>query len=374
MSLKTQLQRWQFAEVIDGATAQRIEAYEGSKQGFRFSTAMFGLGALAIVLGLAAVVASNWDAIPATLKLAAHAVLNAALAAGVLVAIRTERTAAREILLFLLAGATLTLIALIGQIYQTGAPLWQALVLWLLITSPFLFVLTRTKFTVVCWILSLWTTLGTAAQAVEYRLGPAHLDAAFYTLVPFLMIGVGEWRALRARWPVWPSVLVAGGYTLVAWAVSVAQLAWIDEFDFKLHEQRAHLFLAFFAGLAASLALLALRYTKYLESSSLASLFLPVSVLAGFSPLLMQHPQWPVAGAGVFMAYWAFIGWTGMKSGYPGLLNAAIVIIALRLLVVYVEVFGNLLLTGIGLIVSGALLIALVWAAGKLIRKLGQSA
>jgi hypothetical protein len=55
-------------------------------------------------------------------------------------------------------------------------------------------------------------------------------------------------------------------------------------------------------------------------------------------------------------------------------LNAAIVIIALRLVVVYVEVFGNLLSTGVGLIASGALLIALVWAAGKLIRKLGQSA
>lgn len=374
MSLKAQLQRWQLAEVIDGATARRIEAYEGSKQGFRFSAAMFGLGALAIVLGLAAVVASNWDAIPATLKLAAHAVFNAALAAGILYTIRTERTAAREILLFLLAGVTLTFIALIGQIYQTGAPLWQALVLWLLITSPFLFLLTRLRFTVVCWILSFWTTLGTAAEAVEIHLGPAHLDVVFYTLVPFLMIGIADWKALRERWPVWPSLLAAGGYVLITWVVSVAQLAWIDEFDFKLHEQRAHLFPAFFAGLAGSGALLALRYAKYLEASPLvASIFLLVSVLAGFTPLLTQHPHWPVVGAGMFMAYWALIGWTGLQLGYRGLLNAAIVIIALRLMVVYVEVFGNLLSTGTGLIASGALLIALVWTAGKLIRKLGQS-
>jgi hypothetical protein len=88
----------------------------------------------------------------------------------------------------------------------------------------------------------------------------------------------------------------------------------------------------------------------------------------------MRHPHWPVVGAGIFMAYWALIGWTGLQLGYRALLNAAIVIIALRLVVVYVEVFGNLLSTGVGLIVSGALLIALVWAAGKLIRKLGQSA
>jgi hypothetical protein len=44
MRLKSQLQRWRTANVIDDATAGRIEAYEGSRQGFRFSTAMFGLG------------------------------------------------------------------------------------------------------------------------------------------------------------------------------------------------------------------------------------------------------------------------------------------------------------------------------------------
>ena len=59
--------------------------------------------------------------------------------------------------------------------------------------------------------------------------------------------------------------------------------------------------------------------------------------------------------------------------GHRGVLKLAIVVIALRLVVVYVEVFGSLLSTGVGLIASGVLLIALVWAAGKLIRKLGQS-
>jgi uncharacterized membrane protein len=375
MRLKAQLRRWQTAEIIDTATAQRIAAYEGSKQRFRFSTAMFGLGALAIVLGIAAVVASNWDAIPAAVKLLAHAVLNAGLAAGVLQAIRTERTTAREILLFLLAGATLTFIALIGQIYQTGAPLWQALALWLFIASPFLFVLTRAKFTVACWIMAFWTTLGAAADAVEHHLGPVHLDVAFYTLVPFLMIAVGAWKALRTRWPVWPALLVAGGYVLIAVAVSGAQLAWNDAFDYNVYEHRAHLFPAFFAALAAWGGLLGLRYTKYLEPTPLAtSLFLLVSVLAGFLPLLMRHPHWPVVGAGIFMAYWALIGWTGLQLGYRGLLNASIVIIALRLVVIYVEVFGNLLSTGVGLIASGALLIAVVWATGKLIRWMGQSA
>ncbi len=335
---------------------------------------MFGLGALAIVLGVAAVVASNWDAIPAMRKLVAHAILNAALAAGAWHATQTDRTTLREILLFVLAGLTLTFIALIGQIYQTGAPLWQALTLWLLVTSPFLFLLARAKFTIACWIVSLWTTLVTAAEAIEYHLGPAHLDVAFYTLVPFLMIGIGEWKSLRARWPAWPWLVTIAGYALIACVVSAAQLAWIEEFNRDVQDHRAHTFPAFFAALAAASALLALRRAKWLEANSLvANIFLFVSIHTGFAPLLMRHPHWPVVVAGIFMAYWALIGWSGLRLGYRGLLNLAIVVIALRLVVVYVEVFGNLLSTGVGLIASGALLIALVWAAGKLIRKLGQS-
>lgn len=375
MRLNAQLQRWRSAEVIDDATARRIEAYEASRRGFRFSTGMFGLGALAMVLGAVAIVASNWDAIPAAVKLLAHAVLNLGLAVGALQATRRDRPVAREILLFLLAGATLTFIALIGQIYQTGAPLWQALLLWLAIVSPFVFFLARSKITIGCWIVAFWVTLGTAAETIEHRLGPMHLDVAFYALVPFVMMAIGGWVALRVRWPVWPAMLAIGGYFLVTIAASGAQIAWVDANTLGLDAHRAQLNVAFLATLVASLALLALGSARFIEPASREESFFPlVSVLIGFAPLLIPHGAWPVVGAGVFMAYWAIVGWTGLQAGYRSLLNLAIIIIALRLVIVYVEVFGDLLSTGVGLIVSGALLIAVVWATGKLIRGLGKAA
>jgi hypothetical protein len=210
---------------------------------------------------------------------------------------------------------------------------------------------------------------------VVYHLGPKHLDVTFYALIPFLMIGVGEWRALRTRWPAWPSLLATGGYALTAWVVSWAQLGWIGEFGYNFHDYTTHIYPAFFAGLAASGALLALRYAKYLEAKPyITDVFMLVSVVAGFMPFLTPHPRWPVVGAGLFMAYWAMIGWTGLRLGYRGLLNTAVVIIALRLVIVYIELFGDLLSTGVGLIASGILLIALVWGARRLIRKLGQPA
>lgn len=375
MRLKAQLQRWRSADIIDDATAERIQVYEKSRQGFHFSTAMFGLGALAMILGAVAIVASNWDVIPAAAKLLAHALLNAGLAVAVLRAIQVNQPRAREVFLFLLAGATLTFIALIGQIYQTGAPLWQALVLWLGITSPFLFFLTRAKLTAACWILAFWATLGAAAETIEHRLGPLHLDLVFYGVVPFVMIAIGDWTALRTRWPVWPATFATGGYVLITVAVSAAQLAWIDGNNLDLETHRTQLSAAFYATLAASLALLALRYARVFEPAPLAAKLFPlISVLIGFAPLLIPHTNWPVVGAGVFMAYWALVGWTGLQSGYRSLLNLAIIVVALRLVIVYVEVFGDLLSTGVGLIATGALLIAVVWMTGKLIRRLGKLA
>jgi hypothetical protein len=44
------------------------------------------------------------------------------------------------------------------------------------------------------------------------------------------MIGMGEWRPLRARWPVW--LPGHGRICANGWAVS-GQLAWIEEFGYS---------------------------------------------------------------------------------------------------------------------------------------------
>jgi hypothetical protein len=79
---------------------------------------------------------------------------------------------------------------------------------------------------------------------------------------------------------------------------------------------------------------------------------------------------WTLIGASIFMGYWAFIGWIALLNGMPKLLNLAVIVIALRLLIVYVEVFGSLLQTGFGLIISGVVLIALVGATRKVMTAL----
>jgi uncharacterized membrane protein len=376
MSLGTQLKRWQEARLIDSFTVARILAYEESRKGSRFTKGLIALGALAIFLGFAAIVSSNWDAIPAWLKLLTHTIINVGLAGGIVYATQRNKPVVKEFLLFLLAGFTLTFIALIGQIYQTGAPAWQALSLWMLIVTPFLAAFARARFTIVCWIIGFWITLGFLIEPVHNALYAAHLDVALFTLVPFIMIGLGQFPKVRDKWPVWPLILSLAAYVGIALAASTAQITWLE----RAPAPEANSYIALVVGLgAAGLLTVMRRMKKLVEHDALIDLFAAVSVLVFFLPMIVPHDYsyygynennlWHVIGAIIFILYWMLIGWTALVFNYRGLMNLAIVVIALRLVIVYCEVFGSLLQTGVGLIISGALLIALVIGTKKLMTK-----
>jgi len=381
MSLESRLRRWQKENLIDAHSVSRILAYEAKKKSARFTTALFGLGALAIFLGFAAIISSNWDAIPAWLKLIVHTAINLGLAGGIVYAINENKNTLKEILLFLLAGFTLTFIALIGQIYQTGAPAWQALTLWLVLVSPFVFALARARFTIVAWITGFVITLGFLIEPVNRWLEPARLDVALYTLVPFVMLGIGQQLKVRNKWPVWPPILSLATYVIMALAASYAQLSWLENNPFPL----ANACVGLAVGLVASGLLAGLRYRKILiKHDALIDVFAAVSVLAFFLPMIVVHDSvylyhdggtfLRVIGAAIFILYWIFIGWTALVFNHRNLMNLAICVIALRLVIVYVEVFGSLLQTGVGLIVSGILLILLVLGTQKLVKKFGKLA
>ncbi len=102
---------WHEAGLIDAATRDRLLAHEAEHARPLALWAVFGIGALAIGLGLVSVIAANWEDIPGQLRLAVHlALIVAALAALFL---REARMAAAspwavEALLFVSAALGLT--------------------------------------------------------------------------------------------------------------------------------------------------------------------------------------------------------------------------------------------------------------------------
>lgn len=376
MSVAGRLKRWKEAGLLDQAAVNRILAYEKSRGGLKVANAMYGVGALAILLGIAAIIGVNWDQIPTFVKLGTHTLVNAGVVAAIFYLLKqNKKPVLIDLLLAVLAGLTLTFIALVGQIYQSQEPTWKALTLWLVLVSPFFFALVRSRHLVSLWILAFFFTYGMFLFDKDDGFGPL-TSVLLISLLPFAMIAVGQSGILRRLREHWAISISYAGFILAIALASLMQVGWrsvvhglyVTNFDASRHliEWKAYLIT-----LAAAVGIIVARRMKWLVTMpSAVDLFLPVSVIVAFLPVLVPHGDWAVVGAGVVMVYWVFCGWMAAVAGYPRGLDIATVFIAIRLVVVYVEVFGSLLQTGVGLIVSGVLLIGLVVVTRRIMARL----
>ncbi|MEL7217597.1 MAG: DUF2157 domain-containing protein, partial [Pseudomonadota bacterium] len=141
---------WHEAGLIDDATRVRLIAYEDEHARPLALWAVFGIGALAIGLGLISVVAANWDDIPGQVRLAIHFILIIGSLAALFLRgdqLSTKSPWAVEALLFVAAALGLTFFGHLGQVYQTSSPLWEPLAIWLALFGPILLLMGRSWLT-----------------------------------------------------------------------------------------------------------------------------------------------------------------------------------------------------------------------------------
>jgi hypothetical protein len=90
-------------------------------------------------------------------------------------------------------------------------------------------------------------------------------------------------------------------------------------------------------------------------------LLLAVTFAASHLPVFVAHAKWPLGAAASFIGVFSVVAWAAHRRGRHRLLHLATAMIAVRLLVVYFEVFSNLLDTGLGLVLGGFLTLLLTW-------------
>ncbi|MGB1701157.1 MAG: DUF2157 domain-containing protein, partial [Nannocystaceae bacterium] len=201
------LERWVSEGLINDTQADAIEKFEtarGKDSGLRVFTR---IGALAIAIGIISLVASNWDAIPAALKLLVDLAAGCALAwfaARELCNTPTPPTedqsasltiAWREAMIVMMFGWTTTSIALIGQVYQLGGHTLDAALTVLLVTTP-LALFSRSRPFFVLWLLAWQAVIG----AELIRLFDQHFSEIEYEVLasftPAVLLFAG-WVASR---------------------------------------------------------------------------------------------------------------------------------------------------------------------------------
>ena len=377
------LRRWRSAGLIDDGAVARIGAWEAAHRRPLWLWALSGMGALAIGLGLVAVVAANWEEIPAGAKLAAALLLTGLCAGFTAVAWQRDREWPRELGALLLFGLVIGSVALIGQVYQLQSDPWQALVTWLALCTPFLALVTFSRLVGAVWFAAAVATWFSAYEPIERSIASLTSSAArgdlFHLLLYLPACLLVVVAVLRRRWPpaedqgeLMSKLALAG---LVS-AVSTTIIA----IGSRLVSQVAPIEIGL-GTVASLLAAMALWIGSGATQRRPVLALLGVSFVAWAAALLLARAWSAERGAAfeallglLFIAYWAAIGWLAARAGQRVLFGLAFTAIGLRLLILYLEAIGGLTATGLGLIGGGVLCLVLTWLGWRLTGRLGRGA
>lgn len=389
MGIHKKLTNWQEAGLITPAQGDAIAAYEQGRKSGRFLRALSGIALFAILCGVLSVVAANWMDIPGGVKIAAHIMLNTAIGFALY---HAQRPAYREGLCLLLFGLTLTLIALIGQVFQLGGGWAGALALWLVITAPLMIFFAETKITAVPWVVGFLMMLGMAFA--EYMPPEPHmwhmlLVFAVGIFLPLALIADGNLSFVRRFKPAWSSVFIGSGFALLLWGATVSSVFWYPDIARDLGAEYDRL--AQNAGYAASfmplaltglLSLAVIAQLVYMRMTHLhfvrseqgvAAKIALLGVVMNLLPFCAAYGAGAVAASLHVILLWVAIGYWAQQSGWQSLVTLAIIVLTVRIFIIYCELFGDLMMTGFGLISGGLIMLALIWGAHKINRHVRQA-
>jgi hypothetical protein len=367
------VQRWLDADIIDATTAERIIAHERRASRPVLLLAIGGLGAFTIGVGLISVIAANWGDIPRLVKLLAMLGLFGANAYGLVWARGRQHRWITDALALGYFVLTLASIALVGQTYQLRGEPYQALLLWLLVGSPALW-LAEGAFAALVFLGALAVAGGLSFDPLVDLLGHDRhatilVRASLGSAAIFGPLIVASLPTLQRRRPAFAALYERLGWGMCVLAASCGVHAWylsIDINDVREAWAGARVVIVFVA--------LCLWRVQGLVSDVQADWLLPARVLIGLASavtglgVLVPHAPVAMVGALGFVTVWSLVAWCGYQAQAMQIVNLATAVIAARIFVAYIEVFGSMLATGAGLIVSGVLLLALAWVWVRKIR------
>ena len=364
------IKAWHEAGLIDAETRARLVAYEHEHARPLALWAVYGIGALAIGLGLISVVAANWEDIPGQIRLAVHLLLIAATLGGLVWqrdGLAETAPWALEALLFVAALLGLTFFGHIGQVYQTNSPLWQPIAGWLVLFAPLILLNGRSWLTAA--LLFGFFAYGCWDFAMRYEFLNRGIDTnwaefAVATAAPVLVVPFAAfWRNRSNRAAFWTRLeQVALVYAVLGASFTVI-LAAIEPFSddgLGLPAQFIRL------GIGAVAAALALATRPGISGRMVSAILLAAGVT---QPLAFAIAGSDLLAGMLFLGLWTGIAAAALVAGWRGTFQAAVAIIAIRLIILSFELASDLLLSGFGLILSGLLVLGIGYGAVRVSRE-----
>ncbi len=386
VNLQKRLRVWREHEIISERELQKILEFEGSQSSkSSVSFGIAGIGVIALVTGVISVIASNWEHVGDAMKIGGYFFLQ--IAAGALF-IRHEQKKGlvREVALAIFALLFWAGIGLFNQIYNLSGTWWQAMLFWVCLALP------ATIYSNSKMLCSMWCVTVLATSVVWC--GESVIDGSklsegeslglygivFATATILAAFGIGADARGFIREPLRLASITWGlGFLLIAgtlfanslWASFASQPSLPGQGGFPLVANIRALLLPWAAFGIAIFASLNRPQVPVRVRKATAVLFLAVALCisipaviplsAIFTPVALR-----VLGAAAFIAVWTAAAAAAATASMKRMFEIASFVIAMRLIVISFEVFGSLATTGIGLTISGAVIIgvAILWNRG----------
>jgi uncharacterized membrane protein len=373
MKLSKKLKEWQRENVIDSTVADRISQYEKQRSKPLILWAVGGMGTFTIIVGFISVIAANWMHTPDWLKLSVDLVACLVIAVALYRTINRESSKAekpwlREILVIFYYGFTLASMALIGQTYQLGGSLAKLFLVWTVATIP-LVLLGRGKFLAVLWLFGSATTYLLNVESlhdfIRTLTDSSHLTMAIfvslYLLGPMLFILIS-----RIPWLVRERPVAAGEISRFSWLAIIVfgwmcQFLWYEGAIYDYGEVSGYVIAICFIATAVMVYFIPALYSGEHHDTHLSMCVVMATVFLLGATAVWHRYNLELVGALSNLLYLSVLAWVALKIKSTTLFNAVTALICLRIVVIYFEVFGSMLETGIGLIIGGALTLSIAW-------------
>lgn len=348
--LRKKVDSWLKESIIDNETHSRILSFEENKFSLSGNHFILGLGTVSIAVGIISVVAANWYILTKETKIISNIIMLLFLAIMTYLSEKKNYKVLLEIFCTLYFVSIIATFALIGQIYNITNETFLTLSYWLLLGTP-LIVLTKTKYAAYFYstIVLVW-----AINGVIYIDKYSKAQTTFLILVPITIFYISLIFKNIDKKEISNALMKFSQFSLSVIFLIIAPILWRDIYKHNYSPLIQNSIIILTASLPLFFYIIKKYSFRWFSIALLIFLFIQI-------PSAFVIGDQKEISALFFLTIWSAIAYLAYESKNQKLFDVSFLIISLRIIIIYFEVFGSLLDTGIGLIGSGCFLITIFY-------------
>ncbi len=360
MNITKKLNLWEQEGLLENSQKLAILDFEKKRSGSGLIQAFLRLGLFCIGMGILSFIAANWQEIHSSVKVIVYFILLSLTAFG----IYKFSNILCEGLVILYALLLLAGIGLAAQIFQLQSDNLSALLFWSVLSLPLVFITKRMLFPTI-WLPVFLVSLFDVTKLYELPFFEKFAEYMPSGLLLFFA-AVWSWFYIVADYTKQSSLSRAARFWMILGCVFLVilndNMVYWDYYIGFINESQNY-YPAFAALILASFPALFYFYMKK------NMLYFSCALIMLASSFIIKFCSFPFVGFMLTMLLLVNIMFFAAKQRRIKLLNLASGLAGLRIFLLYVDLIGSLMDTGLGLLGGGVLLLLLCYVVKKINRK-----